>query len=1687
MKYSFMKRILLPVILLLSGWLQAQTDAPLVNIRLANPQYDCDNVTYCLDVEMQSEAPGLELFEFNIRFFYDDNQLEFLDFRNFREGYSKFNPDPAIVVTGNASIGSLWFDFPGVPEYVNGAAALTELTKAAPMGIVSQGTWTKYFEICFRVEQGVNIAAVCPPVIWDLDEFGRQGYLQSNQGVVVTAVDPSPGKESQPTRENVIHHNWEWDHIAGLPYGNPVADQCPALACNQPDTIYYVFESCNPAVICADMSALNGTPVSVENLNCDILRYGSFELDSENACITYFPENPGSQLGTDVICLVLCDDAGTCDTSILIISVPPTLVEISGEITPVSCYGENSGSVAIAVTGGTAPYSYQWSNGSQDAVASNLPAGNVSVTVTDALQCTHAMSFTIDQPLAPLEVNLASLAPVCPDADNGTINLTVSGGTAPYQYSWSNSQTTKDIQNLRSGTYEVTVTDANGCQILTETTLSQPECGDPVFDLALEKSLAPGQSGKVNLGDWVRYLITVKNEGNMPAYNVEVADFIPTGMSSPASGNQGWTLTGDVASYTFPDPIQPGDEASVEIVLVVLYAPSGDRKLNLAEVISVTDQNGRPGTDIDSEPNNGNPNEDDEDGQEIELEPHDPTGYIYCDKTGKILTGGSISVVGPNGIANSQVIILQDGSNGQYEFYTDGTPGDYQIFYNHPDGHVLSTTCLHQEGAFDPTGFENPLTFGSDTADGYLIQKDCESNPYYLRFTLEPGDPFIFNNNLPVRCGFIGAIVCDDTNGNGVQDEGETGFPGVDVLLFDCEQPGAPIASTTTDALGHYAFDGLRAGNYQVRFIIPEGFTAFTNERVGEDGNTECFSLGLGACDTTITVCFYTCPAVDAGLDQVICSGNTVQLQATALGRPGQFSWSPATGLSNPDIANPSAAPEVTTTYTVTYDNGFGCTSSDQVTITVSGDGELTLVNTPPATLAAECSEQLSEEAPVFAGGCNDSTPTVVKDSVITPNTCGYTIVRTWTATDGAGQSLSFQQTVNVTDHTAPLITLTHPRLAGKMDGDTVVIQCSDPVIFGVGDAVASDNCDNNPSIRFLENGFSDDPCRIVMRCGWEAKDDCGNVSTLFLFMIFEDTEAPALAGIPADITLENEEVIPMPPLIQAKDVCDPQATLSFEETTEDKGCGYVIVRRWTATDRCGNERVATQRITVTGSNDAVVSAQTPENCGNADGSATLSPADYQYNWSDGGAGAVRNDLAAGVYTVTATSPSGCDKLLEIIIENTCECDQALVLDVSIKPTSCSEASGTANILVEGDADRFIYTWVPNAGSGAGYARTNLPEGDYVVLIYAPGDEDCVEKVYLTIESTEALTVEMLSNQPASCDQSDGSVVFTPVGYAYSWSDGGTGASRNNLAAGDYVVSVTNGICKTTLEVTVDQLSCITDNGTPARLQKRTTPSYLENTVTIGQLDTMCLDMAELTGKNISIQDVCAGQNNAAAIAFLPGTACFTCLALTPGQQQNCLVACDEFGNCDTTYLTIYVREAALQLQNDTLRTLAGKPVVVEVLANDVATAISSLDITTPPQYGTARVQIDNSILYQPTGEDCDTGTPDVFQYRICKGDDCQTAMVFVWVDCEELTVYTGFSPNGDAINDYLRIDGLQRYPEHSLKVFNRWGQEVYSSENYQNDWGGTFQEKELPDGTYFYLLHIPGKTLRGYVQLHRN
>ena len=205
-----------------------------------------------------------------------------------------------------------------------------------------------------------------------------------------------------------------------------------------------------------------------------------FSLDGTNYQTSGFYTN----LSSGDYVLFVKDDVG-CQVATQFKITEPEKLRISAEMSPVSCTGGDDGVIDITVNGGTKPYKYSWTNLAISEDIFNLSAGDYSVKVTDANSCSLVNDFTIEEPQNPMVVNGTVTNASSAGSDDGLVDITVTGGIAPYTYNWSSGQTTEDITDLFPGVYSVTVTDANECSHTTSFTVS--------FNIGISNVLNPEQ------------------------------------------------------------------------------------------------------------------------------------------------------------------------------------------------------------------------------------------------------------------------------------------------------------------------------------------------------------------------------------------------------------------------------------------------------------------------------------------------------------------------------------------------------------------------------------------------------------------------------------------------------------------------------------------------------------------------------------------------------------------------------------------------------------------------------------------------------------------------------------------------------------------------------------------------------------------------------------------------------------------------------------------------------------------------------------------------------------------------------------------------------------------------------------------------------------------------------------------
>ena len=639
-------------------------------------------------------------------------------------------------------------------------------------------------------------------------------------------------------------------------------------------------------------------------------------------------------------------------------------------------------------------------------------------------------------------------------------------------------------------------------------------------------------------------------------------------------------------------------------------------------------------------------------------------------------------------------------------------------------------------------------------------------------------------------------------------------------------QPGV-IQSICIDSLEHRWIDDL-----DIFLLSPSGqFIELTTDNGGNGGN------GLGM-DQFISTCFTpeaTVPITSVQPTDVPFTGNwqpeglwtdlygpenltngtwTLQMVDDQVNVGGtlfqwtitfnpiyeiNYSWSPTDGLSCSDCPNPVVTIDSTTTYSVTATDAYGCTVSDTITITV--------FETPPAP-------ELSCEL-VTGNSITISWPDV-------PGASGYEVnvdSAGWTATS-APNSHTVSGLPNLTEVHFQV------RALGECDGsiDTIscitLNDCEDPVLTLDNAMDASCFGGNDGSLSVTASG-EDGPFEYQLQGTTNttgqfdnlpagvynvfATDTVGCVGQIAVTIAQPDSVDVMLVETPASCAgeasgqaaLNINSGLPPYSFNWSNASTDPvQTNLSagaYQLTLVDgNGCDFVFDIEITEPDSL-QAQVTTDSVRCNGSNDGLAAVM-----------ASGGVAPYTYDFSGGSPmGPMADDLTAGNYTVSVTDANGC--LLETGF--TVPEPPALSLVTDTRPASCANGEdGMTSVAVNGGSAPYTYQWFTEFGEQTGTTDTlsNLQAGQYTISV--TDANGCMVAGSATVEEPDVLQINTVISEASCNGVADGQAELTVSGgtppYTYAWNDGGAAAaSRADLAAGDYTVTVTdaNGCSQTAM------------------------------------------------------------------------------------------------------------------------------------------------------------------------------------------------------------------------------------------------------------------------------------------------
>jgi gliding motility-associated-like protein len=356
---------------------------------------------------------------------------------------------------------------------------------------------------------------------------------------------------------------------------------------------------------------------------------------------------------------------------------------------------------------------------------------------------------------------------------------------------------------------------------------------------------------------------------------------------------------------------------------------------------------------------------------------------------------------------------------------------------------------------------------------------------------------------------------------------------------------------------------------------------------------------------------------------------------------------------------------------------------------------------------------------------------------------------------------------------------------------------------------------------------------------------------------------------------------------------------------------------------------------------------------------------------------------------------------------------------------------------------------------------------------------------------------------PVPANQPDhGTVVILANGtYSYTPNPNFVGDDLFELEICDQGIPLPAECVFKTITVTVVPVNrppVIEVNTLPGSTLSATTP---EDTPLV-----FCFDAVDPDGNDVTLSSI---TNIAGGGTLVPFSSVKFCYTFTPAPDFNGtviweVVVCDNGvpSLCAKLVATITVtpvNDAPVAVR-DTLKIMRATPGGLNVLANDRDVENDKLTVDVKPVrnvlHGTAVLNADGSLSYTSV---VDYRGVDSLQYQVCDNGNpvaCSTGTVIIIIEDLPLRVYQGLSPNGDGINDYLRIDGIDYYVNNEVKVFDRYNNLVFEIQGYNNMdrvWRGQANRgigsTELPEETYFYSISLGDGSgvLNGYVILKRN
>ncbi|MES2680660.1 MAG: gliding motility-associated C-terminal domain-containing protein [Bacteroidota bacterium] len=1328
-----------------------------------------------------------------------------------------------------------------------------------------------------------------------------------------------------------------------------------------------------------------------------------------------------SNLCKGVVTLTVTDGSNCVTIRSFTITESPQILLGVSQLTQPNCNMCNGAAVVNAI-GGTLPYTYTWTTGASGTSVTSLCAGLYQVDVTDALGCTQTQNVIINNSngITGQTFNVQGL----PCAGNcvGSVTVAAVGGSSPIAYNWINPAISNPvISNLCSGSYFVQMVDAQGCIRTASVAIA------PVTNLSVSPSVIPPGCGLPNGS------IILAIAGGTPAYNISwapVANSTPT-LSGIFQGSYTVTVT-----ESGPNNCSVSQQINLNSTTgpLVTATQTDVACFNACTGVITVTATGTAPLSYNWSVGGNSPTVSDLCKGVVTLTVTDGSNcvtirsFTITDNPQIVLGVSQITQPSCN-MCNGAALVNAIGGTLPYTYtWTTGVSGP-----------SVTSLCagLYQVDVTDALGCtqtqnviinsSNGITGQTFSVQGLPCNGTCVGSVSVSAVGGNP--PIVYNWVNPAVTGTVisnlcsGAYFVQMSDVQGCIRTASVAIAAVTNLSITpaivqpgCNLPNGSIIVGISGGTPAYNISWSPGSSTTATLSgIPQGSYTVT---VTESGPNNC------SLSQQINLSNFTGPVVTAVQTDISCFGTcSGSITASAVGAgPFSFNWS--VGGNTPGITN--LCPGVITLSVTDFNN---CVTIRNFTIT---ENPPLLVNSPQITTP----------------GCN------ICNGVATVNAFGGSIPYTYVWTTGAsGQSVSnlcaglYQ--VLITDN------------LGCQKTQNIIINNTAGInseTFNVTNEICAGSCDGSATVTAL-GGLA--PITYTWMNPPVTGQVINNLCGGDYFVQMTDANGcirTASVLVNSATTLSLTPQIHLPSCAASNGSVNVNVTggalpytytwLPSGNTSSLTGIGagsYTLI----VIDNNGAGCTKTQVVNISSFNaPSVTFTQTNINCFNACtgsiaavASGTASP--FTYSWSSGASVATATGLCKGLVTLTVTAANGCIAVRSFSLTDNPEFE--LSVPNIVKPDCFGSCNGSITMIPSGGSLPYTFSWLP---SGSGNPLTSLCAGTYSATI--TDSKGCVNTSTVALTNPAPISVTATPGNSSCSSVADGSISINISGgtpaYTFTWTGPSaftsTSQSLFNLLSGNYSLTLS------------DNAGC-----------KRDTVLTLVTTITItaraGNDTTIC-----------SAGSVVLTGTNSAGVAqynwiMLPGTATVATTAnftppLSAGSSTYVLLTVSSVPGC-------FDRDTVVVNTFPEITVDAGPDAIIPVFSNvsigGNPTSVGAVSLTWTPSFSLSDGSASNPVASNTVDV---TYTVTASDANGCTVSDTVRVQLY-----PEVKISNGFSPNGDGKNDSWIIDYIDQFPDNTVEIYNRWGERLFNSQGYQTPFNGQYRGKDLPVGTYYYIINL--------------